>query len=47
MAAGLTYSEACAVPVGELLDLMAIYRIKHEGAQLATPEDEDIIPDIL
>lgn len=47
MASGLTRREAWAVPLGELLDLMAVYQIKYEGAKAVRSwDDEDVIPDV-
>lgn len=45
---GLTYEETLDLPLGELLTLIAIEQIKHEGCQRKRIlTDEDIIPDIL
>lgn len=39
---GLDYDRTMDLPLGELLDLIAIEQIKHEGARLKrVPEDED------
>lgn len=44
---GIGYDRALDLPFGELLTLIAIEQIKHEGAQPAgESDDEDIIPDI-
>lgn len=44
---GLTYDQAQDIPLGELLDYMAIYQIKHEGFEPRRHlTDEDIIPDV-
>ena len=44
---GLTYDRALDLPLGELLTLIAIEQIKHEGAKLAGEnDDEEIIPDV-
>ena len=44
---GLTYEQALDIPYGELLDFMAIERIKAEGfVRRRTLTDEDIIPDV-
>lgn len=48
MAAGLSRCETLDSPYGELMDLIAIYQIKCEGARLRRVlNDEDIIPDVL
>lgn len=48
MAAGLSRRETLDSPYGELMDLIAIYQIKCEGARLRRVlNDEDIIPDVL
>lgn len=48
MASGLRMGEALDLPFGELLDLIAIYQIKEEGAKpRRNLTDEDIIPDVL
>ncbi len=51
MRVGLTYDQALDLPVGELLDYMAIEQIKHEFCDPASPEknvplDEEIIPNV-
>ena len=48
MAAGLTYDQALDIPVGELLDYMAIEQIKKESfrPRKVVAEDEEIIPDV-
>lgn len=47
MKAGLSYNEACSIPVSELYDYMAIEQVKHEGAKLKYAlSDDDIIPDV-
>lgn len=38
---GLPYVHALALPVGELLDLIAVEQIKTEGFKLKQPEAED------
>lgn len=44
---GLTRQERGAMLYGEYMDLVAVYQIKHEGAKLALPfDDEEAIPDI-
>lgn len=48
---GLTYDQALDLPVGELLDYMAIEQIKHEFCEPSEPKkdvspDEEIIPDV-
>ena len=48
MACGLTRTEALDLPFGELLDLIAVFQVKHEGAKPKhVLTDEDIIPDVL
>lgn len=43
----MSRTEALDIPYGELLDLIAIYQIKYEGARLRRRmTDEDIIPDV-
>lgn len=38
---GLTYKQTFSIPHGELMDLIAVEQIKHEGAKLViTSEDE-------
>lgn len=46
---GIGYDRALDLPFGELLTLIAIEQIKHEGAKPAGGEtdDEEIIPDIM
>lgn len=47
MKVGLSREETLCIPFGELLDLIAIEQIKHEGATLRRAlSDEDIIPDV-
>ena len=47
MKVGLTYDQTLDIPVGELKDYIAIEQVKHEGATLLEPvDDEDIIPDL-
>lgn len=47
MAIGLSRTETLDIPYGELLDLIAVYQIKMEGAQLKRAlTDSDIIPDV-
>ena len=47
MAVGLTYGQAQDIPLGELLDYMAIYQIKHEDFEPRRHlTDDDIIPDV-
>lgn len=36
---GLTYQETLELPYGELLDLIAVEQIKHEGVKLKPKED--------
>ena len=44
---GLTYEQALDIPFGELLDFMAIERIKTEGyVRRRALTDDDIIPDV-
>ena len=45
---GLGYDRALDLPFGEILTLVAIEQIKHEGAKLAgeSNDDEEIIPDV-
>lgn len=44
---GLTYDQTLDLPHGELLDLIAIEQIKHEGmVRRKILTDEDIIPDV-
>lgn len=39
--------EALDIPYGELLDLIAVYQIKQEGARLKRGmTDDEIIPDV-
>ena len=42
---GLTYQQANHIPLGELLDLIAIEQIKREGARLMEPQEtlDDIL----
>lgn len=48
MACGLSRTETLDLPFGELLDLIAVYQIKQEGARLKhVLTDEDIIPNVL
>ncbi len=48
MAIGMSREETLDLPYGELLDLIAVYQIKCEGARLKRAlSDEDIIPDVL
>lgn len=49
---GLTYDETLDMPIGELLDLIAIEQVKNEGFTFKdvdsdVPYDEQVIPDIL
>lgn len=47
MKIGLTYDQALDLPFGELLDLIAIEQIKHEGmVRHRVLSDEEIIPDV-
>lgn len=47
MAVGLSYTEALDVPFGELLDYIAIEKIKREGfAPKRTLTDDEIIPNV-
>ncbi|MBE5054784.1 hypothetical protein INF37_02030 [Pseudoflavonifractor sp. DSM 107456] len=47
MKIGLTYDQALDLPFGELLDLIAIEQIKHEGmVRRRVLSDEEIIPDV-
>lgn len=47
MKSGLSRREALDIPLGELLDYMAITQIKHEWAKpRRILSDEDIIPDV-
>ena len=45
---GLSYRETLALPVGELMDMIAFEQLKHEGAQLKGKKPQkthwDIIP---
>ena len=48
---GLTYDQALDIPVGELMDYVAIEQVKHEWCIAVdpgdlTPPDEQIIPDV-
>lgn len=44
---GLSYAQALDLPLGELLDLIAVEQVKHEGVKLKTwVDDEDAIPDL-
>lgn len=44
---GLDYNQANDIPFGELLDLITIEQIKHEGLpQKEELDDEDIIPNV-
>lgn len=48
---GLTYDQALDIPVGELMDYVAIEQVKHEGCVARDPAeeespDEEIIPDV-
>ena len=38
---GLSYREAHALPLGELLDLISVEQIKHEGAKLQQSAEDD------
>lgn len=38
---GLGYQETLDLPMGELLDLIAIEQIKHEGAKLRRSEADE------
>lgn len=38
---GLSYREAHAMPLGELLDLISVEQIKHEGAKLQQSAEDD------
>jgi len=47
MRVGLTYEQALDLPLGELLDFVAIEQIKAEGfRRRRVLTDEDIIPDV-
>lgn len=41
MRVGLSYKQVYAIPHGELMDLIAVEQIKHEGAKLKSSEDEE------
>ena len=46
---GLTYDQALDIPIGELLDYVAIEQVKHEDAKLISSGityDEEVIPDV-
>ena len=44
---GLTYDQSLDLPFGELMDLISIEQIKHEGmVRRRVLTDEDIIPDV-
>ena len=47
---GLTYDQALDIPLGELMDYVAIEQVKHEYmdpvAVSEQPEDDDPIPDV-
>lgn len=38
---GLSFSETMTMPIGYLLDLIAIEQVKNEGAALKKSEDEE------
>lgn len=49
---GLTYDETLDMPIGQLMDLIAIEQVKNEGFTFKdvdsdVPYDEQVIPDIL
>ena len=47
MRVGLTYEQALDIPLGELLDFVAIEQIKTEGCRRRRAlTDDDIIPDV-
>lgn len=47
MQVGLTYDQALDIPMGELLDYIAIEQIKHEGCRLRRIlTDDEIIPNV-
>lgn len=48
MACGLSRNEALSTPFGQVQDYVAIYQIKHEGAEYREilSLDEEIIPDV-
>lgn len=47
MRVGLTYEQALTIPLGELLDFVAIEQIKTEGYRRRRAlTDDDIIPDV-
>lgn len=42
MRIGLRYENALVLPHGELLDLIAVEQIKHEGFRLVEKDERDI-----
>lgn len=41
MKIGLTYKQALSIPHGELMDLVAVEQIKHEGAKRASSSEDE------
>ena len=44
---GIQRGELNCIPFGELLDLIACYQIAHGAKEKRTPDDEEMIPDLL